>query len=69
MREARIELTFSAPEVEEMVINAARAHLGSVLVNGDEIGGVSGKFELRPHRIYSDITVVFTATKQEGSDE
>jgi len=51
-----------------MIINAARAHLGSALVNGNEIGGMSGKFELNPHRIYGDITVVFIAT-QDGRDE
>ena len=68
MREARIELTFSPQEVEEIIINAARAHLGAALVNGNEFGGMSGIFGLNPHRIYGDITVVFIAT-QEGSDE
>jgi hypothetical protein len=69
MRNVRIELTFSAHEVEEMIIDAARAHLGPTLVNGDEIGGMNGKFELKPYRLYSDVTVVFTATKQEAGDE
>jgi len=69
MKDVRIELTFSPKEIEEMIIGAARAHLGPALVSGTELGGMVGRFELHPYRLYSDVKVVFTASKQEAGDE